>query len=385
MVTGIIAEYNIFHNGHKYQIDEVKRHSDAVIAVMSGSFVQRGDVAITDKWSRAKMALMNGVDLVIELPTCYALNAAPNFAQGGIGILNALGIVDSVAFGSECGDTDKLIKAAKVLEYESSDTSDLVKKYMSDGMSYPSALSKAHSGIIDSGLISSPNNILAIEYIRALIRTNSSITPITIKRHLSGHHDTSVTENFTSASTIREMLKNGENIENLIPYNIAETDAAIPFSLSYIDSAFIAKLRTSSTEYLKNINEVAEGLENRLIRSAMECDNFISLAEQTKNKRYTMSKIRRIIISSLIGFTKDIYAPSPEYVRVLGMNKTGSELLKRAKKNCSIPIITKTADFKENSPQFRLDLRATDIAMLCSPDSLQRKGGTDFKRSPIVL
>lgn len=385
MITGVIAEYNIFHKGHKYQIDEIKKFSDAVVAVMSGSFVQRGDVAVTDKWSRAKMALIGGADLVIELPVCYALNAAPNFAVGGVNILNALGIIDNIAFGSESGNIDELLNAARLMENESNDIADKVKLHMSEGMSYPSALSKAYNGLICSELLSEPNNILAAEYIRALIRSNSSIHPITIKRNSAGHHDTAISGNIASASKIREMIFEGNDISRLIPYSLSDIGGSIPYSLSFIDSAIIAKLRTSNADYLKNISEMSEGLENRIIQSAMETDNFVTLTEKVKSKRYTMSKIRRIIIAFLLSFTKDIYKPVPEYIRVLGMNKTGMEVLKMAKKSCCVPIITKAADFKEHSPQFALDIRATDIAMLCCPDPRKRIGGMDFKTSPVIL
>ncbi|MBQ8300693.1 MAG: nucleotidyltransferase [Clostridia bacterium] len=385
MITGIIAEYNIFHNGHKYQIDEVKKTSDAVVAVMSGSFVQRGDVAITDKWSRAKMALMCGADLVLELPTCYTLNAAPNFATGGVNTLNELGVVDSIEFGSESGNIDALLKAAELMKNESKEISEKIKKYVSDGMSYPSALSKAYGGIIDPSLLSEPNNILSIEYIRALIKSNSKIKPFTIERSGASHHDTQITENIASASKIRDMISNGENIDNLIPYNLSDIGCSLPYSASTLDSAVISKLRLASSDKLKNISEMAEGLENRLIQSAMEYDNIASLAEAAKSKRYTLSKIRRIIMNTLLDFTADIYKPQPDYIRVLGMNKTGMAVLKQAKEQCTVPIITKTADYKENSKQFALDVRATDISALCCPDKTKRIGGLDFKTSPVIL
>ncbi|MDY3971148.1 MAG: nucleotidyltransferase, partial [Clostridia bacterium] len=295
MITGIIAEYNIFHNGHKYQIDEVKKQSDAVVAVMSGSFVQRGDVAIADKWSRAKAAIIGGADLVLELPVCYAHNAAPNFAVGGINILNSLGVIDAVAFGSESGSIDTLMRAAQLMENESNDVSDKVKAYMTDGMSYPSALSKAYNGLISSELLSEPNNILAIEYIRAIIRSDSSIRPITIQRNSAGHHDTDISGNIASASKIREMIFDGEDVSQLIPYNLSDISGSIPYSLSNIDSAIITKLRMASTESLKNISLMTEGLENIIIQAAMETDNFDALTENVKSKSYTMSKIRRII------------------------------------------------------------------------------------------
>ena len=384
-ITGIITEYNIFHNGHKYQIDEIKKHSDAVIAVMSGSFVQRGDVAITDKWSRAKAALSGGVDLVIELPVCYALNAAPNFATGGINILNALGVVNNICFGSESGSIDELMSAAELLENENSEISEKIKKYVMDGMSYPNALTKAYSALIPSDILSEPNNILATEYIRALIRSDSKIKPMTVKRHKASYHDRNLYQNIASATKLREMKRNNENINDFIPYKLEDINCDIPYDISNLDSAIISKLRLMTAEDLQNISEVTEGIENRILSSANMSYSFETLVENVKNKRYTTSKIRRMIISALIGFTKDIYSPMPQYIRILGMNKVGMTILKQAKGICKVPIITKTADFKEQSPQFNLDVRATNIAMLCNPIPTHRIGNADLKKSPIIM
>lgn len=384
-ITGIITEYNIFHNGHKYQIDEIKKHSDAVIAVMSGSFVQRGDVAITDKWSRAKTALSGGVDLVIELPVCYALNAAPNFATGGINILNALGVVNNICFGSESGSIDELMSAAELLENENSEISEKIKKYVMGGMSYPNVLTKAYSALIPSDILSEPNNILATEYIRALIRSDSKIKPMTVKRNKAGYHDRNLYQNIASATKLREMSRNNENINDFIPYKLEDIDCDIPYDISNLDSAIISKLRLMTAEDLQNISEVTEGIENRILSSANMSYSFETLVENVKNKRYTTSKIRRMIISALIGFTKDIYSPMPQYIRILGMNKVGMTILKQAKNICKVPIITKTADFKEQSPQFNLDVRATNIAMLCNPIPTHRIGNADLKKSPIIM
>ena len=382
MVSGVIAEFNIFHNGHKYLVEKAREESDAVVAVMSGSFVQRGDVAITDKWSRARMALMNGVDLVLELPVCYALNAAPRFAEGGVNTLAALGIVDTLVFGSECGDTDSLVRAADMLENEDKNTAGKIKSYMADGMNYPSALSKAYSGKVAEELLSKPNDILALEYIRAVMRSECDMKPRAIKRRFAEHDGKEVNGGFASASAIRERLMNGEDISELIPYPL-DVIGENPYLLSRLDSAFATRLRGISASELQNISEVSEGLENKILAAAMECDGFTAIAEKVKSKRYTMSRIRRILIASLIGFTKDIYSPYPDYIRVLGMNKTGAGLLKEAKNKCSVPIITKTADFKEDSKMFRLDLRATDIAALCAPYT--RHGGADFTHSPVII
>lgn len=383
MITGIIAEYNIFHNGHKYQIDSIKKEGDAVVAVMSGSFVQRGDVAVTDKWTRTKTALICGADLVIELPVCCALNAAPNFASGGIGILNTLGVVDSICFGSESGNIDEIQTAAELMENESIEVSQRVKALVSKGLSYPAALSEAYKNIIDPCILSEPNNILAVEYMRALLRSGSTIKPVTVKRYASGHHDTNITNNIASASKLREMLKNGEDISSYIPYPSAELGKNIPFDISALNSAVISKLRTMNSDSLKNISEVSEGLENRLLQCAAQSDSFEGIVKLTKNKRYTESKIRRIVLAALINFTKDIYSPMPQYIRVLGMNKTGMSILKAAKEKCSVPIITKTADYKGDSTQLALDIRSTDIAVLCSPQNTS--GGLDFINSPVII
>lgn len=381
MIAGIIAEYNIFHNGHKYQIDEIKKRSDAVVAVMSGGFVQRGDIAVTDKWTRAGMALQNGADLVLELPVCYALNAAPNFALGGVNTLNALGVIDTIVFGSECGNIDTLLHTAELLEHEPQEISDKIRAFTAEGMSYPSALSSAYGSLINADILCQPNNILAVEYIRALIKSKSKIKPVTIKRTGAGHNDICTTGNFASASQIRSMLFNGSDITPFVPKSANKFPL---YSVSLIDSAILSKLRLASPDMLKNINEMTEGLENRIISASKEVYSFSSLAEAVKSKRYTMSKIRRVILASLINFERDIYSPYPEYIRVLGMNKRGMEILKSAKTVCSVPIITKTADFKEKSRQFELDLRAGNIASLCAVNPDLRTGNMDLTTSPVI-
>ena len=382
MVGGVIAEFNIFHNGHKHLIDEARKEADAVVAVMSGSFVQRGDAAVADKWSRAKTALMCGVDLVLELPVCYALNAAPRFAEGGVNTLAALGVVDTLFFGSECGDTETLTRTADMLENESAETSGKIKAYMAEGMSYPSAVGKAYGGKIPDGFLDKPNNILALEYIRAVTRSRCGMNVKTVKRVGAEHDGADIKGGFASASLVRERLMRGEDVSGLIPYPpdiIGET----PYLLSRLNSAFVAKLRSMSAQELCGISGVSEGIENRILAAAMEESTFDAIAEKVKSKRYTMSRIHRILIASLIGFTKDIYSPAPEYIRVLGMNKTGAALLKKAKKNCPVPIITKTADFKGDSKMLRLDLHATDMHALCAPVS--RRGGADFTHSPVIM
>lgn len=382
-ISAVIAEYNIFHNGHKYMINKIRENSDAVIALMSGSFVQRGDVAITDKWSRAEMALLNGVDLVIELPVTYALNTAQKFALGGVYILNELGIVDELCFGSESGSINELIYTAQILENEPYEVSEKIKHYMNNGMNYPSAREKSYSDILTSDILKKPNNILALEYIRALIQLKSNISPCTIKRFGVEHHDTKVCGNIASASAIRDMIFNNKDFYAYIPANIPSFTA--PYDISKLDSAVVYKLRTSSSEQLAAINDVSEGLQNRIIKMSNNFSSIKSIAENIKTKRYTRTRINRILISSLIGLTSELCSLQPSYIRVLGMNKTGMRLLSLAKKVCRLPIVTKTADFNRLDPIFNAELRATDAFSLCSPCQQKRLGGIDFKTSPVII
>lgn len=385
-ITGIIAEYNIFHNGHKYQIDEVKKRSDAVIAVMSGGFVQRGSVAAADKWTRARAALAGGVDLVIELPVIYALNTAQKFAYGAVSVLNLLGAVSELCFGSECGDISVLSEAARILDNETREASEKIKSLVSSGMSYPAAREAAFEGAVPRGILSEPNNILAVEYIRALNGTGSKIVPVTIKRKGAEHNSDKASDGFASASAIREMMRNGDDIKEYVPpavYDIIKK-ADAPYSLSNLDSAVISLIRLSDERYLESINDVSEGLHNRIKSAAMECSSIDELAERVKTKRYTRTRINRVLLSSLLGLTKDLCSLPPSYIRVLGMNDTGREIIREIKTRSSLPVIVKTADYGRNDPIFDAEIRATDIASLCSPNKSKRIGGRDYLTAPVV-
>lgn len=373
-ITGIIAEYNPFHSGHTYQLGKIE--SDATVAVMSGSFVQRGDVAVADKWTRARLAVIGGVDLVVELPVVFALNTAQKFALGAVSLLNDMG-VDELCFGSESGSIDALFKTAELIENEPIEISEKIKQLIDSGISYPAAREKAYSGRIPDGILSEPNNILAVEYLRALIRLKSKITPLTVKRHGAGYNDTVPNGGTASASAIREMLKNGTDAREFTSYS------GVPNDLSLLDSAVTAKLRMMTARELQKINDVSEGLENRILRAAAEHSTIDAIAESIKTKRYTMSRIRRILISSLLGITSDMSSHMPDYIRVLAMNETGRAVLKELKNRSALQIITKTADYNGNSPLFAMDLRATDIAALCETEN--KKGGKDYTISPAVL
>lgn len=375
--AGLIAEFNPFHNGHKYILEEIKKDFDAVIVVMSGDFVQRGDIAVTDKHTRAAAALRNGADLVIELPVIYALNTAQKFAYGAVEILNKTGAADALVFGSESGNADELIRAAELLENESAEISERIKKIISSGVSYPAARAEAYKGLISADILSKPNNILAVEYIRALLYTGSSMKPYTIKR-TNDFHSTAAEGSIVSATAVRQLIAAGKSTEAFIPE--PEFDV---YSLRRLDTAITYHLRTAEPEQLAEINDINEGLENRIISAARENFGFEAICAAVKSKRYTMSRVRRVILSSFLGLTKELCKSAPTYIRVLGMNGNGRAVLKEMKRKSTLPVIVKTADFKPDKI-FKAEIRASEAAALC------RKGGAlnagrEYTVSPVII
>ncbi len=366
----VICEYNPFHNGHKYQLKEHKKElmADAVICLMSGSFVQRGAPAVYDKWTRAVDAIENGADLVLELPVVYSAQSAQRFAQGAVKLLDKLGVVDYLSFGSECGNIEELIKCADIID--SDDFNMHIQKKIKSGLSYPLARTEVlleNYPHIDKRLIDSPNNILSIEYLNALKNINSKIIPKTIKRNFD----------FLSASTIREKLSKGENVDELIPGQIHKI-----YDRKTFDSLVLYNFRKASLEALHQICDMSEGLEykfKKALQSAPSCDD---LANTVKSKRYTRTRIDRIIANSLLEITDKHTKSEPQYARVLAFNSTGQKLLSAMKKTSSIPVITKVADAKPDNDQFKemleKDILATDIYSIITNNDL----GLDFKTSP---
>ena len=383
ITAGIIAEFNPLHNGHKYLMDTVKdRHADAVIAVMSGSFVQRGAPALTDKWTRTEMALKAGADLVLELPVVYSMNTAQKFARGAVEILNACGLVDILAFGSESRDIERLQKAAELTAFEPREVSEMIKKYSSEGMSFPTARKRAFLEITGFSVPDSPNDILASEYMRAIYETGSSIRPVAVKRIGTGHDSRQISGSIASASEIRRRLASGESAEAFMPHGEFPV-----YDPSRLDAAVIGRIRECGPEYISRINDVGEGLENRFIRAAQNCCTVEELCSAVKSKRYTLSRIRRITWSVLLGLTKEICSDSPKYIRVLGMNETGRQLLKKMKKTAELPVVVKAADYDGavEDKVFSVNSRAEDWFSLCAPEKVLRRGGRDLTVSPVLL
>lgn len=380
MAVGIVAEFNPFHNGHKYLIETAKTLSgNSVVAVMSGAFVQRGGIAITDKMTRTKMALNNGVDLVLELPVTFSHNTAQKFAMGAVATLNATGIIDTLAFGSECGNADNLKAIADLIANEPPEVSDKIKAYLNFGMSHPAARTKAYEGICDTTPLNTPNDILGIEYLRACCDLGISPDVLAIPRIGAEHDSGEIAENIASASEIRRRTFLKDNIAFFMP----EAEFAV-YNPNLLDFAIISKLRLAKPEDIANINDMAEGLENKIIAEAKNYSSVDEISMAVKSKRYTLSRIRRIIYSCLLGLTKDMCALPPSYIRVLGMNGNGRELLRKMKNTATLPIIIKPADYCGDTI-FNINAQAEDIFSLCAEDDEKRIGGNDLRITPVIL
>ena len=377
-IAAIICEYNPFHNGHKYQVEKLKEEYDAIVAVMSGNFVQRGSMAIRDKWTRAEMAIKNGVDLVTELPVSYAVNTAEKFAYGAVSLVDAMGVIDTLSFGSESGDVDEFYRAAEILNNEPKEVSEKIRELLAMGECFPKEREIAYEGHINQDILKTPNNILGVEYVRALLKLNSKVKAETIKRIGSGYNEEEFSGNFSSATAIRSAIENGADYKDAVPESVIEIlNSTEGFSEENLYNLLQYKVLTGGVEFIKNINDVSEGLENKIYRAVKDSKTFLEAEEKIKSKRYTLSRIRRILVSIVLGIEKDFYVP--DYVRVLGMNKRGQEILKEMKKISDLDIIVKTADFDKD--MLKKDILATDIAYL----TVNGKMGKDYKTSPVIM
>ena len=344
-ILGIVSEYNPFHNGHIVHLRQSieSTQSQFVIAVMSGNFIQRGDTAIVDKWTRAEMALRQGVDLVIELPTVYATSSAENFAYGAIKILDSIGIVDYVSFGSECGNINLMADIADVLNDEPQEYSQLLHDQLQLGRSFPSAREIAINeyflgNTTYTNILKSPNNILGIEYIKALKALNSNIIPITIRRNYVDYNSTSpdLEKGIASASAIRTMIQNGKSIRKVVPqttYDLIKQKAKLGQLVSGIghySNQIIYNLRKMSLDEIANLADVSEGLENVIKLASMRTSNIYEAISMIKSKRYTQSRIQRIMLYSLLGITKkdiELSKKVTPYIRILGFTSKGKRLI----------------------------------------------------------
>ncbi|SNX55574.1 nucleotidyltransferase [Thermoanaerobacterium sp. RBIITD] len=398
-ILSLIVEYNPLHNGHVYHIKKSKEVTKAnyVIAIMSGNFVQRGIPSIIDKWSRTKMAILSGIDLVIELPVIYAVSTAEKFAYGAIKLLDSLNIVDYVSFGSENGSIEDLYNIAKFLVEEPEQYKLFLKEQLRLGITFAKAREIALNRFLGpkiSKIIKDPNNILGVEYLKSLIRLKSNIKPITIKRYGPGYNSTETVNSFASANYLRKNIinKSFSVLNNFMPkYSTDILEYCIsngfgPVTLDNFSSIIIYLLRNNYN--LNSVFDITEGLQNRIYMASRNCGNISELIKNIKSKRYTESRIRRILLHVLLGINSKLYTSydGPNYIRVLGFNKKGLELMKMIKAKSTLPLITKVSNYKKilnDSLMFERDLFATDIYSLSFKKS--SNAGLDFTREIIML
>ncbi len=416
-VLGIVSEYNPFHLGHLYHLKESLKviKPDYTIAVMSGNFTQRGEPAIIDKWLRTEAALRCGIDLVLELPVVYSTQSAEFFAYGAVQILNQTGLVTHMSFGSETTDLDTLWHLAEILTTEDAGFKLNLKGFLLQGMSFPAARQHAIREYLQqtgrlhsesqkiSSLIIGSNTILAVEYLKALKKTDSHIVPVIIKRIASAYNSTVLRKGITSAASIRkEFYKNGltTGLMESMPkasYDVlagAVESGRGPSIPCKLDSLVLGLIRRSSREEISQWMNVEEGLENRIKESALNASGTEDLIASLKTKRYVRTRLNRIIIHGLLNLTKDRFRElnsgiGPKYIRILGFSSKALPLLKELKNSSRVPVLTKAAHYKKYDRDlrgmFEYDILATDIYALTLDRDDLRKGGRDLTQGPVML
>lgn len=397
-VIGIVGEYNPFHFGHKYHIDETKLllgENCPVVCVMSGDFIQRGEAAVYSKFARAEAAVKSGVDLVIELPLPWTLSSAEGFARGAISLLGSLGVVTHLSFGSECGETAPLEKLAEVLIDPRTD--ELIRQELlnDETASYAVARQRAVAKTVGelASQLETPNNILAVEYIKAIYDQSLGIKPLTVQRFGSGH-DSSSGSGPRSAAEIRTRLGRGMDISDCVPddvLDICRREGKLgrgPVLMENLEPAIISRLRMLSDADFARIPDAGEGLYKRLANAAREESGIDAILAATKSKRYALSRIRRMMLCAALGVSGEMAKNTPPYARVLAANQRGCELLKDINVKSRVPVITKPASVKtldaECNELFKLCSDARDLYVLGYTAKEERRGGTDWRTSPYM-
>ena len=393
-VIGIVSEYNPFHYGHKYHIEETKRligEDSTVVCVMSGDFVQRGEAAVYSKFTRAKAAIKCGADLVLELPLPYCLASAEGFAKGAVSILGDIGVVSHLSFGSESGDVSELeFVADKLLSREFDEE---IKKCLDSnrGISFAAARQLALEAIAGekAALIESGNNILGVEYIKAIRSMELNIKPLTIIRRGAGHDELSA-DRLCSAAAIRKLMTENAEISDYIPHEAwSAFSEESPALMTELENPILSRLKMLPLEVYSNLPDIEEGLDKRLFKAAMEAGSLSELYETAKSKRYAMSRIRRLTMCAALGISADMQKGKPAYTRVLAANEKGCRLLREISEKSSMPVITKPASVKgiggECERQFELCSSAHDLYVLAYSEAKCKKGGEDWRKSPYIM
>lgn len=387
-VVGLITEYNPFHNGHKYHMEEAKRitGADHVIVVMSGNYVQRGTPAIMNKYSRAKMALSCGADVVFELPVCYSTGSAEYFALGAVSLLNQLSIIDEICFGSECGNIHELTSIARILSEEPLEYKTFLNTFIRKGLTFPLARTQALKALLpdmEEEIISSPNNILGIEYIKALIKQNSSIKPVTITRKLAGYHEeelnilrqnSSSSSAISSATAIRKTILETLPLTSLEPhvplevFSILDEELGKAFPINEDDFTLLLqyKLMVETKESLFRYLDVSQDIANRIKNMNISPLTYSQLAQEIKTKQLTLTRVNRALLHILLNITSDNMEEYKkegytQYARILGIKKASSHLLRKIKTNTQIPLITKVGDAPKSLTPTGLTMLQQDL------------------------
>ena len=380
--AGIVAEYNPFHRGHAWHIAETRRRLGGeapVVCVMSGHWVQRGECALADKWLRAALALDRGADLVVELPTPWAMASAESFARGAVSLLAATGVVDVLSFGSETGELAPLEEAAAALD--APDYPERLRAALGRGLSFPAARQEAAG----AACLSAPNNNLGVEYLRSLRALGSTIRPLTVPRQGAGH-DGPAAGGYASASELRRLLRAGRG-EEAAPYLTAPWSGELA-DMQHIERAVLSRLRTMGEGDWAALPDGggAEGLPSRLAKAAREAVSLEDFYTRAKTRRYTHARLRRLALAAFLGLRAAERPAAPPYVRVLGLGGRGRALLRRMKDTCPLPVIVKPAQARElDGPArtlFESEARYTDLYGLCFP--APRPCGAEWIHSPVV-
>ncbi|MCF8000700.1 MAG: nucleotidyltransferase [Halanaerobiales bacterium] len=420
-VAGIIVEYNPFHLGHKYHIKKTREitNADYIVAIMTGNFMQRGTPAICDKWNRTKMALKGGVDLLIELPLCYSIRSAEYFAQASMRLLNALGIVDNVVFGSEYGKIDSLQEIAKLLITENSYYKKRLNHYLNKGMVFPAARKYA---LIDQiklkgnddfwaennifQILNGSNNILGIEYLKAKYKFNLDLNLKTIKRIGQDYHSKKINDKYVSATSIRKYINKNEltKIKDKVPnytYQILDElvqKRQIPLNINNLGIMLLAKIRRYTISDLTNIGDINENLAHRIKKAAKSAGNYKQLVNKLNTRSFTKTRFQRILMNIIFDLQKDILKKhdkhGPSYLRILGISKKGKNLLTHINNKTQLPVVINPSEYindltfkNENLLQNSLsyDILGTDIYNLLYNNSEYRKAHKDFTKEIIKL
>lgn len=409
--VGIIAEYNPFHNGHAYQIAEAKRitSADRCVVVMSGDFVQRGIPAVMDKYLRAQSALENGADLVLELPVCYAVGSAEYFASGAVALLDKLGVVDALCFGSECGDIETLSLLARELLAETPAFKSALRQRMKEGLTYPQARNQALCATAPHltgalSVLQSPNNILGLEYLKALMRRHSRIQPYTLRRRGSGYHAAGLEPSYSSALAIRESIRECGHIRHVkeqIPSSVyAAMEASFGRTFPIFPDDFSAllsyKLLLEQEQGYRAYLDVDQAFSDRLLGMLSSCESFSAFCDRLKTKNMTYTRVSRNLLHILLNiYRRDVDVFCSEdyiyYARMLGFKKEKEPLLSSVKEHSEVPLLSKLADADrliasaDGRKMLAADIRAAQIYSL----SIQQKFGgappCEYSRQIVVM